>query len=249
MNSRFFAMALFALSASACSSSSDGMAGSGGTGGVSGTGGTGGGSTSTVSGIVFTRDDAEMPVSGATISVLGTNLSTTSSSTGEFVLEDVPDGLRFFATSAPNSWGVVVYWRVPEETGDFQIGLDVVPDSEVQSVAGALGRTLSEDDGIVQLAFDVGIAGGETGMLSAASDPAFTFNVADEPVVQPGVIVNSEGFGDLIYTSVDPADGPITAEAIGVPGTTVCVLDAPDTDYPILAKSLTLVFPVCEPAP
>jgi len=64
------------------------------------------------------------------------------------------------------------------------------------------------------------------------------------------VIADNEGFGDLVFTSVDPAQGPITATATGASGVTVCELDqSPGTTYPIIAKSLTFVYAICAPAP
>jgi hypothetical protein len=76
------------------------------------------------------------------------------------------------------------------------------------------------------------------------------------PVDQTSVIVDRwmcDGsictFGELLFPSVDPANGPITATVTGVPGMTTCHVDeTPGTEYPIIAKSLTIVYAWCEPA-
>lgn len=198
-------------------------------------------------GVVYARDSVEDPVAGATVSVLGTAISTTTNALGQFTLENVPNGETFFVTRADGSWGVVDFWDVPDETA---AGADfgVVPDSEITALAGALGRTLSEADGIVDVTFYEGAEGGETATISASSDLSFTFTLADDPIVQDGVIADNTGFGELIYTSVDPADGPITATVMGAPGVTDCVVDhSPGTTYPILAKSVTIVYAYCSP--
>jgi hypothetical protein len=265
---RLVAVALLGLAVAACSSS-DGSGGSAGTGGVAGTGGaagtggtagtggaagtggtagTGGSGTSTVSGVVYTRDFAENPVSGATVSVVDTQISTTTDQVGQFTLENVPNGAQFFVTEAAGSWGIVDYWDVPDET---QSGADlgVVPDADIEALAQELGRSISTSDGALDVFFYEGAAGGETASITAASDAPFTFNLAGAPVEQAGVIVDNDGFGDLIYLSVDPGDGPVGATVAGVPGTTVCAVDEdPGTTYPIIAKSITIVYAYCEPA-
>ena len=41
---------------------------------------------------------------------------------------------------------------------------------------------------------------------------------------------------------------PITATVTGAPGETQCVVDeTPGIEYPIIAKSLTIVYAYCEP--
>lgn len=240
---KLLGIALFALAAVACSE--DG--GNGGAAGAGGTAGTGGTATSNVSGVVYSRDDAENPVEGVTVSVFGTNISTTTDASGQFTLESVPNGDNFFITEVSGAWGVVDYWEVPQETaGGVDFG--VVPDSEIGAIAGALGRTVSESDGIVNVTFE-GVSGGETASISAPSDPPVTFNAAGLPVEQDEVIAEEEDFGDLIYSSVDPADGPVTATVMGVQGVTDCFVDESEgTTYPILAKSITVVYASCVPA-
>ncbi|MGB5192039.1 MAG: carboxypeptidase regulatory-like domain-containing protein, partial [Polyangiales bacterium] len=206
---------------------------------------TGGSATSTVTGVVYARDAAENPVADATVSVVGTQLSTTTNQRGEFTLENVPNGAQFFATEAAGNWGVVDYWDVPEET-QFGADFGVIPDADIQDVAATLGRTISADDGAVDVTFDEGAAGGETASITASSDPPFTFNLAGVPVEQPGVIADEDGYGDLIFTSVDPGDGPVGATVAGVPGSTTCLVDEdPGTTYPIIAKSITIVYAYC----
>ena len=248
---RTVGLAICALALGACGSDggtggSGGTAGAGGTAGSGGTAGTGGNGTSTVSGVVYNRDEAEAPVAGATVSVFDTELSTTTNQNGEFTLEGVPNGDAFLVTEAEGTWGIIDYWEVPGET-QFGAELGVVPDADIAAVGDALQRTLSTDDGIVDVTFFIGAVGGETASISAASDPPFTFNLADEPVAQEGVIADNDGFGELIFSSVDPDEGPITATVSGVPGTTQCLVDeSPGTTYPIRPKSITIVYAGCQ---
>lgn len=248
---RAVGLTICALALGACGSDggtggSGGSAGTGGSAGSGGTAGTGGGETSTVSGVVYNRDAVEAPVPDATVSVFGTEISTTTDQNGEFTLNDVPNGDAFLVTEAEGTWGIIDYWEVPGET-QFGAELGVVPDADLAAIGEALQRTLSPTDGIVDVTFFIGAVGGETASISAPSDPSFTFNLADEPVQQDGVIADNDGFGELIYTSVDPGDGPITATVSGVPGTTQCLVDeSPGTTYPIRPKAITIVYAGCQ---
>ena len=61
--------------------------------------------------MVYFRDVDENPVSGATVSVFGTQISTTTDQNGAFTLPDVPNGDNFFVTEYPGTWGIVDYWE------------------------------------------------------------------------------------------------------------------------------------------
>ncbi|MBW2223586.1 MAG: carboxypeptidase-like regulatory domain-containing protein [Deltaproteobacteria bacterium] len=253
MQAKMFGIVLCALAAAACGDTGGGTggtagsSGTGGSGGTAGTGGTGGAPTLTVTGTVF-EDEAFAPIAGATVGVVGTSISDTTDASGQFTLENVPSGEVFFSTAAAGHWGTVDFYDVPGETVGG-IDLIVIADAAIDAFAGAIPRTLDPSDGIVDITYE-GAEGGETGTISAASDAALTFDADDLPVVQDSVIADNEGFGDLVFTSVDPAQGPITATATGASGVTVCELDqSPGTTYPIIAKSLTFVYAICAPAP
>jgi len=212
-----------------------------------------GADTSTVLGTVSTQASR---VVGATVEVYGTQISTTTDRNGEFRLQNVPHGDVFFVIEANGNWGTVDYYYVPEETSGQIIDLGVVPDDEISALASSLGRSLSESDGIVDVQFFPwvqgvsGAQGGETASISAASDPPFTFDLDGNAVEQAGLIADDGGFGELIYTSVMTADGPITADVLGVGGVTVCdVAETPGITYPIVEKAITFVYAGCEPAP
>jgi hypothetical protein len=95
--------------------------------------------------------------------------------------------------------------------------------------------------------------GGETGAISASSDDEFTFDFwtpVDQTSVIAATLQDGSGFGELVFTSVDPANETITATVTGAPGETQCVVDeTPGIEYPIIAKSLTIVYAWCEPVP
>jgi hypothetical protein len=195
---------------------------------------------------VYFRDAAENPVPGATVSVFGTQISTTTNQSGAFTLPNVPNGDNFFVTEYAGSWGIVDYWEVPAET-QFGADFGVVPDADIAALASALGRSFDPADGAIDVTFYEGATGGETASISVSSDAPFTFNALDEPVEQPGVIADSDGFGELIFTSIDPGSGPASVTVSGVQGMTTCMVDeSPGTTYPILAKSITIAYAYCE---
>jgi len=203
-----------------------------------------------VSGFVETRGCyfGEL-VPGAAVGVFGTELSTVASDPGaEFTLQGVPNGDVFFTTSASGHWGMIDYYVVPEETGD-DVYLGVIPEEEIALYESELSRTISDNDSIVVIVFYQGAQGGETGTISVGSDDPFTFDPDDPeclPELQPGIIVDQGGFGELIFTGVNPADGPITATVTGVAGVTDCEVDeSQNTTYPLLAKSFTIIYAVC----
>jgi hypothetical protein len=198
--------------------------------------------------VVDDTGDVPTPIEGATVSVFGRSISATTDASGAFTLQNVPNGDVFFTTAANGYWGVVDYYVVPDETGG-DIFLGVIPDDEITLFAQALGRTLDAGDGAVNITYE-GAVGGETGTISAPSDPAATFNVAGLPVEQSTVIADDEGYADLVFSSVDPAQGPITATVTGASGATSCEIDQSlGTTYPVVAKSITVVYAVCSPVP
>jgi hypothetical protein len=198
--------------------------------------------------MVVSGDDNEAAVVGATVEVFGTEISAVTDGDGLFSLSNVPNGDAFFVTTASGNWGIVDYYEVPGETANG-INLGVVPDDEITAVDDALDdRTISESDGFVDILFE-GANGGETGMISASSDAPFTFDSLEEPQIQNGIIVDASGEGELFFTSVDPAVGTVTATVEGVPNVTDCDVDeSPGTTYPIMAKSITIVYAGCRPA-
>jgi len=243
---RILGIVLGALVAAACGDNGEGSAGTAGSGGA-GSGGSGGTSTSTVTGVVVTRDQAEDPVQGATVAVFGTQISATTNASGQFTLQNVPNGEVFFTTAANGNWGIVDFYDVPDETGGG-IDLGVIPDSEITLLAEALERPIDPAKGAVDITYE-DAAGGETGTISASSDDPFTFDLAEFPVVQDTVIADDEGYADLIFTSVDPSSG-ITAAVTGAAGTTNCQVDqSAGTMYPIIAGSITIVYAWCTPVP
>jgi hypothetical protein len=255
---RLVGIVLCALSAAACGGDGgDGSGGTAGSGGSGGTGGTGGGDTSTVTGVVYSWEDSEVDITvpGVTVGVFGQSISATTDANGRFTLQNVPNGDVFFTTEANGHWGLVDYYTVPDETGG-EIGLNVITDAEVARWEGILKRSISASDGAVDILYYEGAEGGETGAIAPpAGDLPFTFDLWT-PVDQTSIIVDRWmcggsicTFGELLFPSVDPANGPITATVTGVPDTTTCHIDeTPGTEYPIIAKSLTIVYAWCEPA-
>ena len=203
-----------------------------------------------VTGVVYSWEESAAPitVAGVTVGVFGTDISDTSDANGRFALRNVPSGDVFFTTEATGYWGLVDYWVVPV-VGD--IPLRVIRDGEIARWETELGRSIPATDGAVDILYygrpGEGPVGGETGAISAPSDDEFTFDVWT-PVDQTSVIADEFNFGELVFPSVDPANATITASVTGAPGETRCVVDeTPGTEYPIMAKTLTIVYAFCEP--
>ena len=227
---RIFGMAFCALAAAACGGDGNG---------------TGGAQTSTVNGTVRTFlslvDSVVVPE--ATVRVSGTNLSATTDQSGAFTIGDVPNGENFFTVEAPGHWGSVDYWDVPTETAQGFVLL-AVTDADIESIADELGRTLSTDDGMVEIFFDPAVTGASGTINPANHDLPFTLDADGLLMVQNTVIV-VDGVGDLFFTSV-PAGGTITADVADPSGTTCSVIESDTGTYPIVAKSITVVYAACQ---
>ena len=252
---KIFGIALCAIAAAACGgdgNGSEGGAGTGGTAGTAGTGGTagtagsgGGVATSTVQGVVrsfLLLGGGNPVVPDATVGVLDTNLSATTDQNGAFTLENVPNGENFFTVEAAGFWGSVDYWDVPGETAQG-FALYVAADADINSIADELGRTVSTDDGIVEIYFEPAVTGASGTIDPADHDSPFTLDASGFLVVQDEVIA-VDGVGELFFTSV-PAGGTITADAAGPPGTTCSVFDPDTGTFPIRPKTITFVYAWC----
>lgn len=206
--------------------------------------------TTTVSGIANVWLPAgDTPISGATVTVFGTQISTTTDASGGFTLENVPHGEVFFTTMANGHWGFSDSYYVPQQTVD-PIVLMLLPDDYVIARANELQRTFSEADAMLEIQFYQGADGGETGTISAPSDAPFTITLDGHWLEQAGVIANEHGSAALIFSSVKTDDGPITVEVAGVSGVTTCVVDETSgTTYPMIPKTITIADAYCEPAP
>lgn len=264
--SQLFGITFCALAATACGgggdggdAGADGSAGSGGsagTGGDAGTDGSGGAAgsggmaTTTVTGIVNVwLPEGDTLIPGATVTVFGTQISTTTDASGGFTLENVPHGEVFFTTMANGHWGFADSYYVPQQTVD-PIVLMLLPDDCINARANELQRTFSGADAMLEIQFYQGAEGGETGTISAPSDAPFAITLDGQPLEQAGVIVNGDGSGPLIFSSVKTDEGPISVEVTGVLGVTTCVVDeTPGTTYPMIAKTITIADAYCEPAP
>ena len=246
---KIFSMALCALAVAACGGDGNGTGGGGGTGGTAGTagaGGAGGAQTSTVNGTVRTFFSVEAPaaVPEATVRVSGTNLLATTDQNGAFVIDNVPNGENFFTVEAPGHWGSVDYWDVPTET-DLDFVLYVATDADIQSVDDDLDdRIISTNDGIVEIFFDAAVTGASGTISPATHDPPFTLD-ADGFLKVQNTVIEVDGEGDLFFTSV-PAGGTITADVAGRSGTSCQVIESDTGTYPIIAKSITVVYAACQ---
>jgi hypothetical protein len=176
--------------------------------------------------------------------VSDTSLSAVTDQNGAFTIANVPNGENFFTVEAPGHWGSVDYWDVPTETSQGFVLL-VVADADVASIEAELGdRTISTDDGIVEIFFDPAVTGASGTINPANHDAPFTLDAAGFLQVQ-NTVIQVDGVGDLFFTSV-PAGGTITAAAAGPSGTPCAVIESDTGTYPIVAKSITVVYATCQ---
>ena len=145
-----------------------------------------GGTPATVSGTVRGSDgDTDILLVGATVEEVGTSNSAVTASGGVFTITvDAGEPVFLRADAAgyyPSQGGVIA--PVAGAT-DFQINLP--SDAQVAGVSGALGVTLDPAKGILGVDFAGAFTttqGGFTVTLSAATDGAFTFDSAGNPVL------------------------------------------------------------------
>ena len=231
-----------------CGDSGGGSAGSGTGGDGGGDGGGGSGGTVPMTAIQGTvtlagEGDDPPPAEGATVSVVGTSILTTTDSEGDFTFE-VPVGENFLMASAPTNWGTIELIDVPMAGGTFD--MEVVPDALVTQIAEGLDEPADTDLGMATVHFDLGDdepVGGETATLSDILGATFSFawTAGGLPMLTPSLLPG--GLSDLIFVNV-AVTSELTASPMGAEGWT-CVLESPGTEYPVVAKAITDIEVAC----
>lgn len=175
-----------------------------------------------VTGIAY--DENDDPLAGADIEDVESGVSTTTDAAGEFTL---------LLSSGSTAW----IRRTAADYYPYQIGLVVPPggaaveiggptEGDVDLIAGILGTTIDEADGILAINFDgVGVSttGGFTATISATADGSFVFAAGGAP--QEGNTTIAGQDANVIYynvetgtstISVDPPDGWNCTSATGL---------------------------------
>ena len=241
--------------------------GDGGSGGSAGSGGTGGivlcegavdgtacrdgacldgacTALSTVSGIVLLYEglDTDLPAVGATVSVHGTSLSTTTDDVGEFSF-DVFMGDWFFQTRKEDTWGFFQLETVPT-AGRNDLDFAVVADAFAAQRADELRIIGDDTKGVVSLSFGSGASdeGGETATLSEQYEHASATNANGDEVLSKKLLPG--GGYELLFYNVDLTE-KLTVTPVGAQGVTDCNLRVPGTLYPVRAKFATSVGVEC----
>jgi len=209
-----------------------------------------------VSGSVFLLDvdNVESPAVGATISVRGTSISTTTDQSAQFTFS-VPVGVVFLQASQEGTWGWIERWPVPEN-GIMNLEFPVIADATVTQAENELQIQVDESKGVVEPFFDVvsGL-GGETVTLSEQHEFEMTPN-ADGDWVSSDVVLPGVSEPWIAFFGVDVTDD-LTVEPKGVDGENTCRLSGPrdtppappNTLYPVVAKFFTVVEVECTPVP
>jgi hypothetical protein len=202
----------------------------------------------TVSGEVILLTDLgpATPAADATVSVVGTLLSTTTDDDGNFSF-DVFAGDWFLHASKEGTWTRIDLHNVPT-SGAQDLDLSVTADAVVAQFEQAVGRKIDDMKGAVWMDFYPSHSGlgGETATLSESHGFATTEDANGNFVLSDKLL--ADGDSTVQFWNVDLTQ-ELTVMPMGVEGVNQCRLSMPGTLYPIIAKAATFVIPVCEPVP
>jgi len=185
---------------------------------------------------VETLDEEEFPAVGATVSVVGTSLSTTTNERGEFSF-GVFTGGWFFQASKPGTWGWIEQETVPA-AGRSDLETGVLTDGFMVELENLLQIDVDDTKGMIWMTFLPNSGrGGETATLSESRDGGLTWDVdgnwaASEVLLQGGS--PDLGFYDVGLTE------ELSVMPEGVAGVNECTLNDPELVYPIRAKHQTV---------
>jgi hypothetical protein len=185
---------------------------------------------------VETLDEEEFPAVGATVSVVGTSLSTTTNEGGEFSF-GVFTGDWFFQASKPGTWGWIEQETVPA-AGRSDLETGVLTDGFMVELENLLQIDVDDTKGMIWMTFLPNSGrGGETATLSESRDGGLTSDVdgnwaASEVLLQGGS--PDLGFYDVGLTE------ELSVMPEGVAGVNECTLNDPELVYPIRAKHQTV---------
>ncbi|MDB4278312.1 carboxypeptidase-like regulatory domain-containing protein [Deltaproteobacteria bacterium] len=185
---------------------------------------------------VETLDEEEFPAVGATVSVVGTSLSTTTNERGEFSF-GVFTGDWFFQASKPGTWGWIEQETVPA-AGRSDLETGVLTDGFMVELENLLQIDVDDTKGMIWMTFLPNSGrGGETATLSESRDGGLTSDVdgnwaASEVLLQGGS--PDLGFYDVGLTE------ELSVMPEGVAGVNECTLNDPELVYPIRAKHQTV---------
>ena len=200
-----------------------------------------------VSGTVLLYEvDSEPPAVGATVSVHGTSLSTTTDEDGGFSF-DVFMGDWFFQTRKEGTSGFIQLETVPN-AGRNDLDLAVAADALREQLEQDLNIVIDDTKGVVSLTF-LGTAsgeGGETATLSEQYEHASATNASGDEILSNKLLPG--GGYELLFYNVDPTE-KLTVTPRGVDGVNECDLKVPETLYPVEAKFATSVGAVCTSGP
>jgi hypothetical protein len=190
-----------------------------------------------VNGTVTVQDVNDVsPAVGATVSVVGTSLRTTTNERGEFAL-DVFSGDWFFQSEKDDLGGVIQLETLP--TGIEGLELSVFTDAVGIELERELGIEIDDTKGVISVNFSIapGMAlGGETAELSEAYEYSSATNANDDEVLSSALL--SQGGPDLTFWNVDPTEELVVTPK-WVDGMGECVMEKPGVVYPIRAGFVT----------
>jgi len=198
----------------------------------------------TVSGIVNVIDRSPPPVN-ATVSVLGTSLSTTTNERGDYSFGAFA-GDWVLQASQEGTWGEVAPVTVPSP-GPFDIHFAVFTDATIAELSDMLPIDIDDTKGWVSLNFEAASGeGGETATLSEPYLGAWTWDAEDNIVLSDALLPGSANGLDFMNVELTEE---LTVTPKGVDGVNSCELTNPDSVYLVMAKFFVGVDVSCTPVP
>lgn len=190
-----------------------------------------------VNGTVTVQDVNDVsPAAGATVSVVGTSLRTTTNERGEFAF-DVFTGDWFFQSEKDDLGGVIQLETLPTDIEGLE--LSVFTDAVGAEIERELGVEIDDTKGVISVNFGIapGMAlGGETAELSEPYEHTSATNADGDEVLTNALL--PEGGPDLTFWNVN-----VTEELVVTPkwvdGMGDCVMEKPGVVYPIRASFVT----------
>jgi len=178
------------------------------------------------------------PAAGATVSVVGTSLSTTTNERGEFSI-GVFDGDWFLQSDKDELGGLIQLVTVPLAPGE-EVELFVWTEAVGEELERELGIEIDETKGVISVNFSVapGMArGGETAELSEPYQHSSATNADGDEVLSDALF--AEGGPDLTFWNVNPTEALVVTPK-WIDGMGECTLEKPELVYPIKAGFATL---------
>ena len=188
----------------------------------------------------YVVDDADgSTVAGATVRIVGTDVSTVSEASGAFSLQTAPGLVAVHADDGDN-WGIVeVFVIAAGERVDTD--LEIYPNEFIDRIGTGIEAVPDPTRGVIAVLLD-GVGGGERVSISA-SDGAAPFVLGFGDAASPGDTLPPEG-GLPGFLNVP--SGTTTVDVTAPAGRSCALAEPAGTEYPVVPRAVTLLVGNCE---